>query len=200
LTCLLVSLFACGSERAPEPPPAAAVPQDQGATPADDAPLGDLLGGQEGTATAPMGLGMRGEGPQNGGPKYPSIADVAPHGYGTWANTPARDDAPPNLGHNVWVDRAEVSAGLDADAITRAIRAQRGHLLHCYMRAVSDRGETSGEASLVIGADGRCMAAHVSADALPGSARACMERELHDTLFPAVAGTATVPLRMSVTE
>lgn len=94
---LLVMLVGCGREveEAMSPVETAPVVPPEARTDTDTDPS-DLLGQPE-TPFPPGAIGMRGEGPQNGGPTYgPALGDIPPGGlgkgtYGAPApSTPAR--------------------------------------------------------------------------------------------------------------
>jgi hypothetical protein len=194
---LLVVVCVVGCDAPAEPAVAAPVPASAEAPPVE---VGDLLG-VVGEADAPMGLGMRGEGVQNGGPKYPGIGEIdRPLGYGTPApgTVPARDDAPEKLGSNLWIDQVTVTGPLDAITITYLLRGARERLAYCYARGNYDAREDTGRLSFTVSAEGAATDVIVDAAALDATVRDCMAAQVATRAYPKGEGRVTAPLRLAV--
>lgn len=122
MVSFLFALLACGRDDVAVAPLVAA----EGPTPAPpEVTVGDLLSNEPGAAGF-EGLGMRGEGPQNGGPPYPSLADVQPNGRATFLDR--YDNVLLTLGE------PSVGPGISADALQEVLRRNSVQVRSCFSR------------------------------------------------------------------
>ncbi|MDP2312289.1 MAG: hypothetical protein Q8P41_05235 [Pseudomonadota bacterium] len=203
----------------PEPvtvvaPPGAAAASAPGGDPAE----ADLLGLAGDAVFAPGGLGMRGEGPQNGGPSYgPGLADIPPGGLGhgaggaddspasqlsrQWGHWGKADPDAEHLGANVWVEIEAAPAGADAPAMLTVARSYRRQLERCYALENGDAREDEARVAVSLRTNGTGETAEVSAATLSEPVRVCIASQFRRMPFsppPGGSGVATFRLRMAV--
>ncbi|MES2640287.1 MAG: hypothetical protein V4850_12410 [Myxococcota bacterium] len=142
---LLMMVVACGT--APEVPvEAAPAPVAAPEVPAD-IEISDLLGTPP-PAVMP-GLGMRGEGVQNGGPTYgPRLGEIPVGGFGTGTYGTAKKDAL----RVMHIDPPTVTGPLSADLLQGFFRSESGVRVCTDLLPVDARGAL--DLRLTIGADG----------------------------------------------
>ncbi|MFN7143160.1 MAG: AgmX/PglI C-terminal domain-containing protein [Myxococcota bacterium] len=205
---LVVSALAgCGGEGA-RPEGAEGVATEaptEPATPSEaasdtDVAIADLLG--EGTAGTAMPLGMRGEGVQNGGPTYPSLADLPVGGKGTsiLASQAAASKAA-NL-RLAW-EAVVVEGGLPRAVVEAVVRRNAAEVRYCFSRALA-RDPALGERALTVrfalGPDGISgVTATPAEDFGTPSVPACVLGRFRAWEWPPAEtpGTVTVALRFT---